>query len=165
MRLREIGIEPDILVCRTEYHLNSEIKIKIALFCNLEKNAVIESIDANTIYDVPLLMQKEELDKVVLRKLGLKDDTEVVLKEWKSFLKKLKNPKKTIEIGLVGKYTELKDAYKSISESTIHAGALLECKVQIRWIHAEEINKKNISKKLLGLNGVIVAPGFGDRGI
>ena len=163
--LLESGIQPDILVCRTEYNLNSEIRRKIALFCNVDKESVIESIDASTIYDVPLLMQKEGLDKVVLRKLGINDNTDVELKEWKSFLNKLKNPKKNIQIGLVGKYTELKDAYKSITESVIHAGALLECKVNVKWIHAEEINKTNISEKLSNLKGVIVAPGFGDRGI
>ena len=127
--LLESGIQPDILVCRTEHHLNSDIKRKISRFCNVENDSVIESIDANTIYEVPLLMQKEGLDKVVLRKLGLEDNTEVELKKWQTFLAKLQNPSREINIALVGKYVELQDAYKSISESIIHAGVENECKV------------------------------------
>ena len=129
--LLESGIQPDILVCRTEHHLNSDIKRKIARFCNVENDSVIESIDANTIYEVPLLMQKEGLDKVVLRKLGLEDNTEVELKKWQTFLTKLQNPIREINIALVGKYVELQDAYKSISESIIHAGVENECKVNV----------------------------------
>jgi len=163
--LLESGIQPDILVCRTEHHLSSDIKRKISRFCNVERESVIESIDASTIYDVPLMMEKEGLDKVVLKKLGLTNNTKVELGEWSSFLKKLKNPKKNIQIGLVGKYVELQDAYKSISESILHAGTLQNCKVDVKWIHAENINKNNVSEKLLGLKGVIVAPGFGDRGM
>jgi CTP synthase len=163
--LLESGIQPDILVCRTEHHLGSDIRRKVARFCNVERDAVIESMDASTIYEVPLLMQKEGLDKVVLRKLGLEDNTEVKLEQWNAFLTGLQNPKQEITIGLVGKYVELQDAYKSISEAIIHAGATNSCKVKVNWIHAEEINDSNVSEKLAGLKGVLVAPGFGDRGM
>ncbi len=163
--LLEAGIQPDILVCRTEHHINSEIKRKIAQFCNVERDAVIESVDVSTIYEVPLLMQKEGLDKIVLKKLGLSYNTEVQLKKWKKFLNGLQNPKQEITIGLAGKYVELQDAYKSISESIIHAGAKNSCKVNVKWIHAENINENNTSEKLAGLKGLIVAPGFGDRGV
>ena len=130
-----------------------------------KQTAVIESMDASTIYEVPLLMQKEGLDKVVLRKLGLTDNTEVKLEHWCNFLERLQNPKQEITIGLIGKYVELQDAYKSISEAIIHAGATNACKVRVNWIHAEEINNNNVAKQLEGLSGVLVAPGFGDRGI
>ncbi len=163
--LLEAGIQPDILVCRTEHHLGSDIKRKVARFCNVEIDAVIESIDASTIYEVPLLMQKEGLDKIVLKKLGLTDNTDVKLKKWNEFLTNLQNPKQEITIGLVGKYVELQDAYKSISESIIHAGAKNSCKVNVKWIHAEDINESNASEKLAVLRGVLVAPGFGDRGM
>lgn len=163
-KLRELGLQPDVLVCRTEHNLNSDIRRKIALFCNVEKEAVIQSIDAESIYDVPLLMQEEQLDKVALRKLGLKDNTDVELKLWKEFLGRLKNPKHQVNIGLIGKYVELRDAYKSIAEAFIHAGASNECKVKLHWIHSEKVNKSNISELLGNLDGVLVAPGFGDRG-
>jgi CTP synthase len=163
--LLEAGIQPDILVCRTEHTINAEIKRKIAQFCNVERDAVIESIDVATIYEVPILMQKEGLDKIVLKKLGLTHKTKVKLGKWKKFLNGLKNPKQEITIALVGKYVELQDAYKSISEATTHAGSRNSCKVNVKWIHAEKINNTNVAKKLAGLNGVIVAPGFGDRGI
>tara|TARA_B100000767_G_scaffold250712_1_gene253150 strand:+ start:1418 stop:3043 length:1626 start_codon:yes stop_codon:yes gene_type:complete len=164
-KLRELGLQPEILVCRSEHHLNSDIRRKIALFCNVERDAVIESLDAESIYDVPILMQKEKLDKVVLRKLGLNDDTDVKLSEWNEFLVRLKNPKSEVNIGLVGKYVELKDAYKSISESFIHSGAENECKVKVSWIHSENINESSAAKILGKLDGILVAPGFGDRGI
>ena len=163
--LLEAGIQPDILVCRTEHPLGFEIKRKVARFCNVERDAVIEAMDASTIYEVPLLMQKEGLDKVVLRKLGLADNTEVKLEQWCNFLERIQNPKQKINIGLVGKYVELQDAYKSISEAIIHAGATNSCKVRVNWIHAEEINDSNVAEKLAGLSGVLVAPGFGDRGM
>ncbi|MBL6658161.1 MAG: CTP synthase [Flavobacteriales bacterium] len=164
-KLRELGLQPDVLVCRTEHHLNSEIRRKIALFCNVERDAVIESMDAESIYDVPLLMQSEKLDQVSLRKLGLKDETKVTLNEWSSFLKKLKYPKDTVKIAVVGKYVELQDAYKSIAESFIHSGAANECKVKVSWIHSEEVNSDNVYEKLNQYHGLLVAPGFGDRGI
>ena len=164
-KLRELGLQPDVLVCRSEHSLNSDIRRKIALFCNVERDAVIESLDAESIYDVPVLMQNEKLDKVVLRKLGMNDNTNIDLSDWNQFLVKLKNPTKEINIGLVGKYVELRDAYKSISESFIHSGAINECKVNINWIHSEEINKDTIEQNLSDLDGILVAPGFGDRGI
>ena len=163
--LLEAGIQPDILVCRTEHPLGSEIKKKVARFCNVDRDAVIESMDVSSIYEVPLLMQKEGLDKVVLRKLGIIDNTEVKLEQWCNFLEGLQNPKEEITIGLVGKYVELQDAYKSISEAIIHAGVTNSCKVKVNWINAEEINNKNVTDKLAGLKGVLVAPGFGDRGV
>ncbi len=163
--LLEAGIQPDILVCRTEHPLEPGIKSKIAQFCNVERDAVIESIDVSSIYQVPILMQKEKLDHIVLKKLGISDSSEAQLKKWNKFLSGLQNPRKEITIGLVGKYVKLQDAYKSISESLIHAGVNNSCKVNIKWIHAEKIDKNNISKTLKNLHGVIVAPGFGDRGL
>lgn len=163
--LLEYGIQPDILVCRTEHHIPQELRKKIALFCNVNINAVIESIDASTIYDVPLLMLKEQLDKTVLSKLKLPNKNEPDLENWKEFLGHLKNPTGEITIGLVGKYVELPDAYKSISEAFIHAGAENECKVKVKSIHSESITSENVAEKLKGLDGVLVAPGFGSRGI
>ncbi|AMC09816.1 CTP synthetase [Lutibacter profundi] len=163
--LMQSGVSPDILVCRTEHKISDSIKNKLALFCNVKKEDVIESIDAETIYDVPNLMLEEGLDKVVLKKLKLPLGKNPQLKEWNNFLKGFKTPKNTIEIGLIGKYVELHDAYKSISESFIHAGAKNEVKVNINWIHSEELTKDNVQKKLNHLNGILVAPGFGERGI
>ena len=163
--LLEYGIQPDILVCRTEHHIPQELRKKIALFCNVNINAVIESIDASTIYDVPLLMLKEQLDRTVLGKLKLPLKNDPDLDTWKDFLGHLKNPTSEVVIGLVGKYVELPDAYKSITESFIHAGAKNECKVKVRCIHSESITESNVAEKLKGLNGVLVAPGFGSRGI
>ncbi len=163
--LLEYGIQPDILVCRTEHHLNQELRKKIALFCNVNINAVIESIDASTIYDVPLLMLKEQLDKTVLTKLKLPHNKEPNLDSWKDFLGRLKNPTGEIRIGLVGKYVELPDAYKSITEAFIHAGAKNECKVNVKYIHSEGLTVENAAEKMRGLHGVLVAPGFGQRGI
>ncbi len=163
--LLEYGIQPDILVCRTEHHLNQDIRRKIALFCNVNLNAVVESIDASTIYDVPLLMLKEQLDKTVLAKLKLPLRHEPDLDSWKDFLGKLKNPTAEVQIGLIGKYVELPDAYKSITEAFIHAGAKNECKVRVNYIHSEGLTVENAAEKLQGLNGVLVAPGFGSRGI
>lgn len=163
--LLEYGVQPDVLVCRSEHHVGSEIRNKIALFCNVAPDAVIESVDASSIYEVPLLMKDEKLDVVVLEKLGLKASGEVDLSKWKEFVHKLKNPKTEINIGLVGKYIELKDSYKSISESFIHAGVANECSVKISWIHSEDIEEDNVANTLKGLSGIIVAPGFGNRGI
>ena len=163
--LLELGVQPDILVCRTEKSISTEIRRKIALFCNVNVNAVIESIDAESIYEVPILMLKEQLDKVVLSKLKLPSLHEPELEQWKTFLSKLKYPTSEIRIGLVGKYIELKDAYKSIIESFIHAGVANECKVNIEWIHSEKIDPANVATKLNGIQGILVAPGFGDRGI
>ena len=163
--LQQSGLQPDILVCRSEFEINKNIRRKIALFCNVSPEAVIPSIDAETIYDVPILMQKEKLDKVVLKKFNIKIKGEPDLYDWKQFLKKYKNPTQKIEIAIVGKYVELKDAYKSIVESFIHAGAINECKTKIRWIHAEDLEKKSIKNLFKNIHGILVAPGFGNRGV
>lgn len=162
--LSESGIQPDLLVCRTEYHLSPEIRKKIALFSNLQQNCVIESIDAETIYDVPLLMKKEKLDIRVLQKLKLEERQEPQLDAWKDFLGKLKNPTSEVTIALIGKYVELKDAYKSIAEAFIHAGAVNECKVNIDWIQSEKLLEDNAYERISIYDGILVAPGFGERG-
>ncbi|MFD1315457.1 CTP synthase [Namhaeicola litoreus] len=162
--LMQSGVSPDILVCRTEYPLHEGLRKKLALFCNVTQDAIIESIDADTIYDVPNLMLQEGLDKVVLKKLGLIAQKSPKLDQWNEFLRKFKNPKETVEIGLVGKYVELQDAYKSIIEALGHAGAQNETKVNIKFIHSEDLVPSEVPELLKGLNGVLVAPGFGDRG-
>ena len=164
-QLLEAGIQPDILVCRSEMRLPQEIRKKLALFCNVHINSVIEALDAETIYDVPLLMRKEKLDERVLAKLKLSHKTEPDIEQWKEFLGKLKNPTNEVRIGLVGKYVELPDAYKSIVEGFIHAGAENECKVNLTWISSEEISNDNISSLVQDLDGILVAPGFGERGL
>ena len=163
--LMESGINADILVCRTEYHLSNDIKRKLALFCNVHQEAVIESIDASTIYDVPNLMLEEGLDAITLKKLNLSDHGTPDLAHWNSFLKKHKNPKSEVKIGLIGKYVELQDSYKSILESFIHAGAENEIKVKVVSIHSEHLDGTNVAEKFKGLHGILVAPGFGERGI
>lgn len=165
--LLNTGIQPDILVCRTEYPINNDIRRKLALFCNVEVSSVIEALDAETIYDVPLLMLKERLDQTVIAKLRLQDRREPNLSAWKTFLGKLKNPTHHVTIGLVGKYNELQDAYKSIHEAFVHAGAVNECEVSVIPIHSEQLetNTKEIQEKLASFHGVLVAPGFGERGI
>ena len=163
--LNESGVFPDVIVCRTEQPINMDIKRKIALFCNVQTGAVIEAPDANTIYEVPMVMMKEKLDLIVLKKLNITDFHEAELTKWKEFLDKLKYPKAKVVIGLIGKYVELQDAYKSILESFIHAGAMNECKVQVQYIHSEFITNENVAEKLSSLDGLLVAPGFGHRGI
>lgn len=165
--LLNTGIQPDILVCRTEYPLTMDIRRKLALFCNVDVGSVIEAMDAETIYDVPMLMLKERLDATVLTKLRLQDRREPDLSAWKNFLAKLKNPVHTVRIGLVGKYNELQDAYKSIYESFIHAGAVNECKVIVDPIHSKHLEggQEEFLQRLQGLDGILVAPGFGLRGI
>ncbi len=163
--LQEAGIQPDVLVLRTQKPLNKDIRKKVALFCNVDLSSVIESVDAETIYDVPLLMLEEKLDETVLKKLELPLKQKPELKPWKDFLKRLKSPKHTVRIGLVGKYVELHDAYKSISESFTHAGAANECRVDLDYIHSEYLTEKNADEKLGDLDGIVVAPGFGSRGI
>ena len=163
--LLENGVQPDILVLRTEHPLSPGIKEKVALFCNVNKEAVIESIDVSTIYEVPIKMREEKLDEIVLKKLGLPIGDPPELKEWNDFLARCKNPKREVKVALIGKYVELRDAYKSIAEALIHSGAANECKVNIEWIHSERINEENIERKLKGCQGIIVAPGFGHRGI
>ena len=163
--LMESGIKADILVCRTEHEISDDKKIKLALFCNVSKEAVIQSIDASTIYDVPLMMHDEGLDTVALKKLELSDHKEPDLGIWKQFLQRHKNPKHNVTIGLIGKYVELQDSYKSILEAFIHAGAENEVKVNIKSIHSEYLSPDTINEKLAGLDGILVAPGFGERGI
>lgn len=163
--MSENGLNPDILVCRTEEQLNKELKRKVALFCNVTQDAVIEAMDADTIYSVPLEMMREQLDEICLRKLELPMGTEPDLTNWKEFLNKLRYPKSKVVIGLIGKYVELQDAYKSILEALIHAGAVNECKVEVRNIHSEDLTPKNAAEKLMTVDAVLVAPGFGNRGI
>ncbi|MCU0416691.1 MAG: CTP synthase [Cytophagaceae bacterium] len=163
--LSETGIHPDILVCRTEYPLPADIRKKVALFCNVNVNSVIEAMDADTIYDVPLLMKKEKLDERVLSKLKLSNKQEPDLESWKAFLGRLKNPTSYINIALVGKYVELPDAYKSINEAFIHAGAENESKVKIHWISSEKISTDTVANLLGSVDGILVAPGFGERGL
>ncbi|MFD2202937.1 CTP synthase [Shivajiella indica] len=164
-QLLEAGIQPDILVCRTEHPLPLEVKKKLSLFCNVQLNSVIEAMDAETIYDVPLLMKKEKLDERVMSKLKLSSKANADLEQWKDFLGKLKNPTSEVKIGLIGKYVSLPDAYKSIIESFVHAGAACECKVNLTLISSEELHPDNVAKKLEDLDGIVVAPGFGERGL
>ena len=164
-QLLELGVQPDILCCRSEHELDLNLRKKIAKFCNVSVNAVIEARDASSIYEVPLLMQAEELDKVVLEKLGLSTKTTPNLDSWKAFLYRVENPTKSVTIGLVGKYVELKDSYKSISEAFGHSGAANDCRVNIKWIHSEKLTKANLEAELKELDGILVAPGFGSRGI
>jgi len=163
--LLEAGVQPDILVLRTERELSDELRAKVALFCNVNINAVIQSIDVCTIYEVPIKMQEEKLDIRVLEKFGLPTNKEADLKSWNDFLKKFKHPEQNVDIALVGKYVELQDAYKSIAESFVHAGAVNNCKVNLHWIHSENINKNNFQEILGSMKGILVAPGFGHRGM
>ena len=163
--MSENGVHPDILVCRTERPLNDDLKRKIALFCNVKVDSVIEAADASTIYEVPIAMLREKLDLIVLKKLNITDYNEPELTKWKEFLEKVKHPGNKVTIGLIGKYIELQDAYKSILESFIHAGAMNDCKVQVVNVHSEYIDEENVNEKLIGLDGLLVAPGFGFRGV
>ena len=163
--MSENGVHPDIIVCRTEQPLTKELKAKIALFCNVKTDSVIEAADARSIYEVPLLMQQEQLDIICLKKLNITWYPEPDLTVWKGFLEKLYNPTSTVTIGLIGKYIELQDAYKSILEAFIHSGAINECKVEVVDVHSEFITADNVNEKLQGLDGLLVAPGFGHRGI
>ena len=163
--LMESGISADIIVCRTEHELSEDLRQKLALFCNVKREAIIQSIDVETIYDVPLKMLEEGLDRVVLDKLQLKPKQALNFKPWNEFLTKFKNPKHTVKIGLVGKYVELQDSYKSILESLIHAGAVNETEIEVVSIHSEELSQQNVVDTLAPLQGLIVAPGFGERGI
>lgn len=163
--LMESGIQADILVCRTEHELSDELRQKLALFCNVKREAVIQSIDASTIYEVPNLMLEEGLDIVALKKLNLPKKAAPDLKNWNTFLHRLKHPKQTVNVGLVGKYVELQDSYKSILEAFIHAGAANQTKVNVISIHSEYLDEANAAEQLQGLDGILVAPGFGGRGI
>lgn len=163
--MSENGVHPDILVCRTERPLTDDLKRKVALFCNVKVDSVIEAADASTIYEVPIAMLREKLDLIVLKKLNITNYNEPDLHKWREFLEKVKHPSKKVTIGLIGKYIELQDAYKSILESFIHAGAMNDCKVQVVNVHSEYIDEENVNEKLLGLDGLLVAPGFGFRGV
>ena len=163
--LSQEGVHPDIIVCRTEESLSMEIRRKIALFCNVKQEAVIEAADASTIYEVPLAMMREKLDLICLKKLNITNYQEPELGKWKEFIDKLKYPKNKVTIGLIGKYIELQDAYKSILEAFVHAGAMNECKVQVVNVHSEFISEENVKEKLGNLDGLLVAPGFGHRGV
>lgn len=163
--LQALGVMPNILVCRTEIPITDDMRRKLALFCNVEKNSVIQALDVDSIYAVPLEMQKEHLDTTVLKKLHLPSDHVLEMQQWHEFVEKLRNPKGEVRIGLVGKYIELQDAYKSIHESFIHAGASNNCKVIVEAIHSEHIDADNVEQKLGHLHGILVAPGFGNRGI
>ena len=163
--LLENGLQPDILVLRAEHPLSTALKRKVALFCNVDANAVMESIDVPTIYEVPLKMHEQHLDEVVLDKLNLPADKEPDMAAWSAFVEKVNHPSKKIEIALVGKYTELPDAYKSICESFIHAGAVNDCKVKLRYVNSEKITRESAAAQLGKMSGILVAPGFGNRGI
>ena len=164
-KLMESGLNADVLVCRTEHELSKEIKQKLALFCNVDVDSVVQSIDASTIYEVPILMKNEKLDEVVLKKLNIKNPNKADLKKWEVFVNRLKFPEKKIKIGLIGKYVELQDSYKSILESLIHAGSENKTKVEVMSIHSEFIDNNLINKEISNLDGILVAPGFGERGI
>ena len=164
-QLMESGIQADVLVCRSEHKIPKDVKSKLALFCNVPAENVIECMDADTIYQVPLDLQKQKFDEVVLKELNLPKNSEADLKDWKNFLKKYKNPKKKIEIALVGKYVSLQDSYKSIAEAFIHAGAHEETEVKLRWIYSGDLTDENLAENFNGIDGMLIAPGFGDRGI
>ena len=164
-QLMENGIQADVLVCRSEHKIHKSIKQKLALFCNVPFENVIESLDMDTIYEVPIYLQKQNFDEVVLKELDLPVKKESDLSDWKDFLKKYKNPKKKVEIALVGKYVSLQDSYKSIAEAFIHAGADMETEVKIRWVYSGDITKENVAETFEGIDGMLIAPGFGDRGI
>ena len=163
--LQSAGLQPDVLVLRTEHSLSPEVRRKVALFCNVTPDAVVESIDVPTIYEVPLRMHEQHLDEVLLAKLGVESRDEPNMDSWRGFVEKIKHPASTVEIALVGKYTELPDAYKSISESFIHAGAANNCKVKLTYVNSEKITAENVGETLGRMAGILVAPGFGNRGI
>jgi CTP synthase len=163
--LSQEGVHPNVIVCRTEHPINAEIKRKIALFCNVKPEAVIEAMDASTIYEVPIKMLEEGLDVIVMKKLHIEKFNAPELGKWNDFLNKYKNPTSKVTIGLIGKYVELQDAYKSILEAFVHAGAINQCKVQIVNVHSEHITADNVDAQLKGLDGLLVAPGFGSRGV
>lgn len=164
-QLMESGIQADVLVCRTEHNIPKEQRAKLAQFCNVPLENVIECKDLDTIYEVPIYLQKQHFDDVVLKELDLKSDKQADLKEWKNFLKKYQHPKRKVEIALVGKYVSLQDSYKSIAEAFIHAGANLETEVKIRWVYSGDVNTDNLEQTFKGIDGMLIAPGFGDRGI
>ena len=164
-QLMESGIMADVLVCRTEHKIAKDLRAKLAQFCNVGIENVIECMDMDTIYEVPIYLQKQNFDDVVLKELGLNNDKTADLNDWKTFLKKYKNPKKSVEIALVGKYVSLQDSYKSIAEAFIHAGADLDTEVKVRWVYSGDLTAENVAETFKGIDGMLIAPGFGDRGI
>ena len=163
--LLELGVQPDIIVCRSEKHINESLRNKIALFCNVQPDAVVESVDVETIYEVPIKMREQNLDTVVLRKLDISNSPDSDLSNWEDFLFRLKNPINEVNIALVGKYVELKDAYKSILESFVHAGTANQHKVNVKLVHSEFLTEDNIVSQLSDVSGILIAPGFGERGV
>lgn len=164
-QLQEVGIQPDILVLRTEKVIPQNVLKKIALFCNVSPDAVIQSVDVPSIYEVPIMMHREHLDDLVLRKAGIKDPKEPDMAPWMNFLDKMKLAEKTVNIGLVGKYVELQDAYKSINEALFQAATYKDHILNLRYIHSEKVTETNVESLLKDLDGVIIAPGFGQRGV
>lgn len=164
-QLQEVGIQPDILVLRTEHQLSVDLRRKVALFCNVEPDAVIQSIDVPSIYEVPLKMQEQKLDEIVLRKTGMEIGPRPELKPWREFLAHMQNAKDTVRIGLVGKYVELQDAYKSINEALFQAATYNNRKLDLQYIHSEKLTENNVEEKLSSMDGLIIAPGFGQRGV
>ena len=163
--LQSQGVQPDILVLRTEHKLNKDILRKVAIFCNVEVDAVVQSVDVPTIYQVPLMLQEQNVDEIVLRKFGLNDAPQPNLEPWKAFLNKMKEATETVKIGLVGKYVELPDAYKSINESLLQAATYNDRKLDLRFIHSDKLTDANVAEQLASMDGIIIAPGFGQRGI
>lgn len=163
--LMESGIQADVLVCRTERHIPKDTLAKLALFCNIKQGSVIECRDASTIYEVPLMLQEQKLDTIALEGLNLDTSKKSDLDDWRKFLTQYKNPKKEIEIALVGKYVSLQDSYKSITEAFVHAGARIDTHVNVKWIYSGDLDKNNVQELLDKVDGVLVAPGFGDRGL
>lgn len=164
-KLQEVGIQPDILVLRTEHDIPAEMRRKIAQFCNVAPDAVVQSVDVNSIYKVPMMMHSQHLDEIVLRKTGITPEKRPQMDKWLNFVEKMDNAKETVTIGLVGKYVELQDAYKSISEALMHAATYADHKLKLVYIHSEKVDEENVGEKLAGMDGVIIAPGFGQRGI
>ncbi len=163
--LQEVGIQPDILVLRTEHELTADVRRKVALFCNVDPSAVIQSIDVPSVFEVPLRMQDQGLDEIVLQKVGMEIKEKPDLKNWKNFLNKIHTAEKHVRIGIVGKYVELPDAYKSINEALFQAATYNNHKLDLVFIHSEKLTDQNIAEQLQGLDGIVVAPGFGNRGI
>lgn len=164
-QLQSEGVQPDILVLRTEHKLNKEILRKVALFCNVEADAVVQSVDVSTIYEVPIMMQDQNMDEIILRKLGMEAGPKPEMKAWREFLDKKKKATKTVRIGLVGKYVELPDAYKSINESLLQAATYNDRILDLQYIHSEKVTPDTVDKLLSGMDGVVIAPGFGQRGV
>lgn len=164
-KLQEVGIQPDVLILRTEKDIPVSMRRKVALFCNVSPDAVIQSIDVPSIYEVPMTMHAQHLDEIVLRKTNTPFEGEPNMTQWTSFLDKMKNAQEVVNIGLVGKYVELQDAYKSINESLFQAATYSNCKLNLKYIHSEKVNDGNVAEMLAGMDGILIAPGFGQRGI